>query len=685
MSDNIVDYLKHKQIECSQQQEQAILSGQSDTLLLAVPGSGKTTVLVSRIAQMLLYENYHQNEIIALSYNRASARDIGRRFESLFGELVPVAPRFSTVHSLCFQILRQYSRAYNRTMPTLLDGSSYALKPQTLLKTALTRQTDGFFTAEQLDDLLARIGQVVNRMQPISQLKKQDCGCQLDQLFTDYVALKNEHHLMDYDDMQTFALQVLTRLPSFRKKITASWKWIFLDEAQDASLLQHEIISILAQGKRVFFVGDEDQTIYDFRGASPKQLLKFPDDHPNAQMLRLETNYRCPKDLVAAADIVIRSNKDRFQKNMVAARSGEHSIAITPLVDYNQQTQTLVDSLKQLSKGKTAAVLASYNVSLLSVAKALTEAGVDYYRRDRDFSFSSCPAVKGFKQLLLYAAAPKDIELFEAAAKLLWFCKVDTQAMKQYLLRFPNGFYAGMVCELSRYEKKHASDTANAISLMQKQNGMQIFDTVMNTLRYANCLAGKGKSEEDLQPAVAIAMYHLREMAQKATNLATFLLLLEQTEAFESQQVQHAYAPITLTTIHGAKGLEFDEVYLLDAVEGCLPSHMDEDASAAEKTENLEAQTRLFYVAATRAKQKFTVYSSFKYWGRTVRCSRFISRLSQGQAGDKQRLKHKAYGVGEILSRDGDTVTVAFENGVRQLMLDYCLQNGIATMLLDEK
>lgn len=674
---NVVEYLAQKGIVCSEQQQKAILSGQNDTLLLAVPGSGKTTVLVSRIAQMLLFEQYAPEQIVALTYNRAAARDIGRRFEALFGELLPETPRFSTVHSLCFQILRRYAALYGRTIPTLLDGSSFALRPQTLLREALAMQTNSFYTAEQLEEILEQIGRCVNRMEKPKKEKLPGNGYQLDRLMADYQRLKQQRRLMDYDDMQLFALRILVRLPEFREKITARWKWIFLDEAQDASLLQHKLIAVLAAGKRVFFVGDEDQTIYDFRGASPGQLLKFPKEHPKCEVLRLETNYRCPKDLVSAADVVIRYNQDRYPKEMKAFRDTGNAICVKALPDANGQVDAVIKALSELPEGSTAAVLAANNVSLLPIARRLSARGIPYYRRDGDYKFSTHPAVRGFVQILQYAADPKNVEDFEATAKLLWFRKADTEQMKQYLHRFPNGFYAGLVCDLSRYEKQHATDAANAFSLMAKQTGAQIFDTVMVSLRYQNYLAGRGRSADELPPGTALAVYQLRAIAEQSKNLSGFLNLLAQIEEFEQQPSPRVRSAITLSTIHGAKGLEFDEVYLLDTLEGCLPSFLDEGASPAQKKENMEQQTRLFYVAVTRAKQKLTLYTSSLYWGKPVKPSRFIGRLSKGKTMTAKRVKHRAFGIGEILSVEGDTVTVAFDRGVRTLQLAYCLENGI--------
>ena len=156
-----------------------------------------------------------------------------------------------------------------------------------------------------------------------------------------------------------------------------------------------------------------------------------------------------------------------------------------------------------------------------------------------------------------------------------------------------------------------------------------------------------------------------------------FINLLAQIAEFEQQSASRVRSSITLSTIHGAKGLEFDEVYLLDAIEGCLPSFLDEDASAAQKKENMEQQTRLFYVAITRARQKLTLYTSSRYWSKPVKPSRFIGRLAKEKAATARWVRHRAFGIGEILSVDGDTVTVAFDKGVRTLQLAYCLENGI--------
>ncbi len=678
MSDIIAD-LKQKGIICSKQQREAILCGEKDTLLLAVPGSGKTTVLVSRIAQMLLYENYKPQEIIALTYNRAAAKDIGVRFESLFGGRITETPRFSTVHSLCYSILKQYAAAYGKAMPTLMDGSEHIPRPQSLLREIYQKHSDQFLTAEQIEDVLQTLGQAVNLLHPKELMQSREHGLTVKFLLEQYTARKKQLGVMDYDDMQVYALQILTQLPAFCKRVTHGKKWIFLDEAQDASLLQHKLIALLAKDRHVFFVGDEDQTIYDFRGASPKQLLQFEEEHPNGQVLRLETNYRCPSDLVAAADTVIRYNTDRYPKNMQAFRKQGESIEVKELANYKEQTDAVVTALKDLPEGKTAAVLAAHNVSLLAIAERLHACGIPYRRKDSDFRFSQNPAVRGFTQLLDYALHPKDTEAFLAAAKTLRFRKADAEKLCAYLQRFPNGFYAAMVAELTAKESKRFLNAANGFSLMQKQNGAQIWQTVMQSMGYEFYLSARSKSEEALPAGTALALYHLRSLAHKAKDAAHLMRLLEQTREFEQSDKGSPRAAITLSTVHGAKGLEFDHVCLVDTVEGCMPALLPPDASAQEKKENIEQQTRLFYVAATRAKERLTLYSAKEYWEKAVTPSRYLARLQVRRAGDLKRIVHRAFGEGEVLSVEGDTALVAFQRGVKSLQLDYCLEHGIIT------
>ncbi len=682
MSD-VIALLAQKGIVCSDQQKKAILSGERDTLLLAVPGSGKTTVLVSRIAQMLLYEGYRPNEIIALTYNRAAAKDIGIRFDAIFGEFLAAKPRFSTVHSLCYTVLQQYSTVYHKQMPKLLDGSSVELRPQTYLREILSRYSDSFLTAEQIDDSLQKLGQAVNLMFPADLMQTREHGCTLQTLYDQYAACKKERGLMDYDDMQLFALQILTRLPAFLGRMMAGKKWIFLDEAQDASLLQHRLIALLAKGRHVFFVGDEDQTIYDFRGASPNELLQFQKSYPDGQLLRLETNYRCPNDLVSAADVLIRYNQGRYPKNMTAFRKEQDSIRIIPLQNFSAQTEAVVQALKSLPNGQTAAVLASHNVSLLPIAKRLTASGIAYRRKDSDFRFSQNPAIRSFTRILEYALQPKSKECFLETAKILHFRKADALKMEEYLLRFPNGFYAGLVCDLNGYAKKRATEVANGISLLQKQGGKQIYQTVMKQIGLEVCLVGKGKGFDELPAGTALALFYLRSIAESAKDAVHFHSLLQQTKEFEESSQDDMRAAVTLSTIHGAKGLEFDQVYLLDIIEGCMPALLPSDADPKQKKENLEQQTRLFYVAATRAKMRLTLYTAPAYFEKNVTPSRFIQRLQPQIHGG--RIRHKAFGIGEVLSSDGKLAKVAFPAGIKTIELEYCIKQGIVARILGEQ
>ncbi len=680
---SVPEYLSAVGIACSAQQEEAILSGAQNTLLLAVPGSGKTTVLVSRIAQMLLFEDYLPAEIAAFTYNRAAAEDMSARFTELFGAYLPRLPRFSTLHSLCYSILRRYAAVYGRELPELLSGENGRNSPRFLLKQALLQQTKDYFSPEQLDEYLQRIGFYRNRMQEEEMPELPVNGVSLKRLNMDYAALKREQKRMDYDDMLTFALRVLNRLPQFAARMSAGWRWIFLDEAQDATKLQHQIISTLADGKRVFFVGDEDQTIYDFRGALPNELLSFSRAYENARLMRLEINYRCPREITESAKRLIDQNRNRYEKKMVSVREGSGAIHLKRLSGYEQQSDAVVEALAALPAGKTAAVVAAHNLSLLEVARKLTQRGVSYRRRDRDFGFARSFAVRGFLDLLQYAAAPKDEELFMAAARTLRFYRADAQKMAQRLCRYPNGFFAAKDCDISARAKKRAANAAVVLDGIKRQDGTRIFESVLYRLKYGDCLSGSDQ-QGGLPANCSLALYELRALAERSKDLSGYLRSIEQVFLFEKGAFAEGEKAITLSTVHGVKGLEFDRVILLDAVEGCFPALLGNYDSKEQELAELEAQRRLFYVALTRARESFTAYLATKYWGNPVIRSRFLLEAAPKSGQDLIRIRHLAFGDGEILSQENGIAQVAFARGIKTLQMDYCLKNGMIFYLRDE-
>ena len=284
-------------INLNKQQEAALTNIDGQTLLLAVPGSGKTTTLVCRVGYMIYVEGIDPSKILVMTFTRAAARDMVERFVSIFGNEYEKQLRFRTINSLCEFTLSKYCQVRGQRKPQLLEDNF-----NLLLK--LYQDVYSSYPAENdIKGIQLAITRVKNLQLNEDQISKiQIEGKRLLPIYNAYQKHLNATGHMDYDDQMVFAHSILTNDHQFRSWLQDSNPYILVDEAQDTSKIQHVIIEILASKyKRLFMVGDEDQSIYGFRAAYPDALMEFGRKYPNAQILKLEQNYRSTPEIVNLA------------------------------------------------------------------------------------------------------------------------------------------------------------------------------------------------------------------------------------------------------------------------------------------------------------------------------------------------------------------------------------------------
>ncbi len=268
------------------QQEQAVLTIDGATLLIAVPGSGKTTVIIARIGNMIYNHFIPPEQILTLTFSVAATRDMQERFVSIFGDKFDNRLQFKTIHSFCFMVIKEYERLMNTKAFEVLENNNQIVK-QIYLE--LTKEYIG---EDIIKEISQKIGYCKNMMIDKEGIESINLpGCDFNEIYKSYEAYKKQKQLMDYDDMLNYAYVILNKYPEVLAKYQNQFKYFNIDEAQDTSFIQHEIIRLLAQKSgNIFMVGDEDQSIYGFRAAFPKALLDFKDNYKSANVLLMEQN-----------------------------------------------------------------------------------------------------------------------------------------------------------------------------------------------------------------------------------------------------------------------------------------------------------------------------------------------------------------------------------------------------------
>ncbi len=396
-------------IRLNEQQSAAVRETDGAVLLLAVPGSGKTTVLVARLGYMVFCKGINPRSILTMTYTVSATRDMRTRFSSFFGEEACRELEFRTINGVCSRIIRTYEKLGGSHAFELITGEK---ETSSLLSAVYREVTGNFPTESDIKSLRTLITYVKNMMLNVDEIKELDGEMtSFSSMYRKYCDTLKAQRLMDYDDQMIYALRILERYPQILNRIRERYRYICVDEAQDTSKIQHKIISLLA-GKdgNLFMVGDEDQSIYGFRAAYPQALTSFEKEHKGAKVLLMEENFRSGAKIVGAADSFISKNTGRHKKTMRAARTDRDIIKKIALSSRVDQYAYFLRIAKECPSD--TAILYRDNESALPLADIFERNGVPFRMRAGDLTFFSHRIVQDIKAIIRFAYDPCDTDAF---------------------------------------------------------------------------------------------------------------------------------------------------------------------------------------------------------------------------------------------------------------------------------
>ena len=366
-------------IRLNRQQEEAVRQRSGPVLLLAVPGSGKTTVLVTRLGYMVYCKNIPPERILTVTYTVAATKDMKARYAGCFGEEHADKLTFRTINGLCAVVIGTYARQKGTEAFALLDDERQV---KSVLRDLLTRTGTAFPSDQQVSDARTHITYCKNMMLAESEIHAHKVdGMDFPRVYFEYQDYLLRSRRMDYDDQMVFTYRIFRQYPDILAYFQRRWPYICVDEAQDTSKIQHAILRLLASGSgNIFMVGDEDQSIYGFRAAWPQALLEFEQVFPGAKVLKLETNYRSTRTIVEKADAFIRRNQSRRPKKMRTENQQGSPIRRIMLEDYNRQYNYLMKVAENCTE--STAVLYRNNDSalpLIDLLGAAVAVGKSFY------------------------------------------------------------------------------------------------------------------------------------------------------------------------------------------------------------------------------------------------------------------------------------------------------------------
>jgi len=599
----------------SKEQKQAVDHVQGPMLVLAGPGSGKTTVITMRVKNLIEKEHIPAENILVITYTRAAALEMRDRFFRMCPAGASVT--FATFHSFFFKILRSYCPFE----PSDLITDEVR---RDIVKSSIEESLPGFVpNREVLDHVSKDIALFKNMTLESTNFKPFSCGiAEFNKILSIYDKKLRSTGRIDFDDILALTYRLLIKDPDISGDLSETYQYILIDEFQDINLLQYETIRLLENRfQNIFAVGDDDQAIYRFRGADPTLMKRFLVDHKDAQLVTLPENHRCPRSVVECSSRLIDNNRNRFKKNLYSnVKEGNVTIKAfeTTTEEYRYIVSSCVSAINNGTDPSSIAILYRNNFQPGPLVSLFSSRSIPYDSRGkRSDIYESLPA----RIILSYIAASRGDVPREAALEII---NVPERGI-------PRGPFTQLRANLLSPDTKNFSSSASR-ALMSLSEDLKM----MSGLDPFSCI-------KYIRKKIGLDKY-LKELAASRsgedTDLISILDILENDSrdfSTYSDWCEHIdikrksgddpqntdMGGIRFLSFHSAKGLEFDTVFIIDAAEGLVPS------GRAFLKDNLEEERRMFYVALTRAKKELYVLYAKKHRGRTAAPSRFIGEMSK--------------------------------------------------------
>ncbi|QHS23374.1 ATP-dependent helicase [Virgibacillus sp. MSP4-1] len=706
-------------------QKQAVLHTKGPLLLLASPGSGKTTTIIMRIGYLIEIQKADPSRIKAVTFSKASAHDMKERFQQFFPDLPSV--HFSTIHSLAFQVVREYFHRQGIRYE-LIEGQGERNKKQILRKIYQSVHEETI-TEDQLEALTTYISYIKNRLIPEKKWPAIECdvpkAADILKQYEDFKKSRSDQLLLDYDDMLTLANDALKTDETLRRKYQQKFDYVLTDESQDTSLVQHAIIEqLVEEHKNLFVVADDDQSIYMWRAAEPQYLLDFQKVYPEAKILKLEQNYRSSREIVDVSNRFIKRNKNRYKKQMFTNNPSREQVELTTLGDYHEQPRYLVDQISLLENFRDAAILYRNHSSSIPLIDAFARAGIPFYMKDPDNRFFSHWIVKDVLNFMRLAFDARRTDIFERVyGKFNWYLSKN-HIEQLHRMRNGESVFDNLIryTRLKDFQKVKIQKGKEIFREMKGMDPGMAIRSIRNELGYEDVLKDMSKRLGFNKENLFDMLNTLEDIAKSVDSVAGFGKRIKHLDALmASSKFNKDEDAVTFSTFHSAKGLEFPRVYMIDLMDGVIPAQSDLESAKDGVYEPLEEAVRLFYVGMTRAEQHLELVTYQRKYGKKGRPSRFYhdverivhpakvtkedektgkregttittsqtrtkkSRIPYDPNAIKERdalqegmmVKHRVFGRGEIVSCSEEIIEIRFPKFSKQLSVEKCLEMGL--------
>ena len=593
----------------NQAQKKAVSHGEGPCLVLAGPGSGKTLTIVNRIKYLIEEYKVRPEEILVVTFTRFAAAEMKSRLCALMGkQTLPVT--VGTFHGIYYGILKW---AYRMGQQNILSEEE---KYQILRSAAGKQKMEVFDEEDFIQDIAAEIGKIKNNRIDPDEFVSEKCSADaFREIYREYERQRKKLRKID--------------LFTSRPDVLAAWqkkfRYILIDEFQDINRIQYDVIRMLALPENnLFVVGDDDQAIYGFRGADSSLMFRFREDYPEAAQILLGTNYRSTANIVRNSLKVIEHNEHRFQKDLKASRDNGACIHVQELKDPNEEAQYILDEIEKKEQEGTApekiAVLFRIHTDARPVVEALLERHISFQMKEHLpnlYNHFIGKDIQAYFRLALGERKRQDfLQVMNRPKRYIGRDSLSGNTVSFEEIR---KFYCDREWMMDRVDQFEWD-----VKMLKKMAPYAAIQYIRKRIGYDDFLKDYALTHNVNKADLFDVLSEIEEAAKPYASIEDwFVHVQEYTEMLRLKERQRSLKQegVRLMTIHAAKGLEFDAVFLIEANEGRIPY------KKAKTEKETEEERRLFYVAMTRAKDLLKICYVKTKNGKEVSPSRFVEEL----------------------------------------------------------